>query len=100
MLHAESPKSRLAAAAAKVVFVRVGMIGAGWIATQHIATLASMEGVEVVAVCDVDEARAKALAGNAATYTDWRELVARETPDALFVCTPPLKHREVAVAAL
>jgi myo-inositol 2-dehydrogenase / D-chiro-inositol 1-dehydrogenase len=80
--------------------MRVGIIGAGWIATQHVATLERLNGVELVAVCDIDEARARELAGRATTYTDWRKLIARETPDALFVCVPPLAHREVAVAAL
>jgi predicted dehydrogenase len=80
--------------------VRVGIIGAGWMAAQHVVTLQRMDGVEVVAVCDLDQNRASELAGNAATYTDWRQLIARERPDALFVCTPPLAHREVAVAAL
>lgn len=80
--------------------VRVGIIGAGWIAAQHVATLARLDGVELVAVCDLDQARARELASHAPTYTDWRQLIARETPDAVFVCTPPLVHREVAVAAL
>lgn len=80
--------------------VRVGVIGAGWIAAQHVAALGRLDGVELVAVCDLDEARARELAGQAATYTDWRQLIARASPDALFVCTPPLAHREVAVAAL
>jgi myo-inositol 2-dehydrogenase/D-chiro-inositol 1-dehydrogenase len=80
--------------------VRVGIIGAGWIATQHVATLHRLGGVELAGVCDVDESRAKVLAGTAPTYTDWRQLMAREKPDALFVCVPPLAHREVAVAAL
>jgi predicted dehydrogenase len=64
------------------------------------AALGRLDGVEVVAVCDLDEARARGLAGHAATYTEWRQLIARESPDAVFVCTPPLAHREVAVAAL
>ena len=80
--------------------MRVGIVGAGWIAAEHVATLRQLEGVEVVAVCDLDEARAKSLAGQAATYTDWKQLISREKPDAVFVCTPPLTHREVAVAAL
>jgi myo-inositol 2-dehydrogenase/D-chiro-inositol 1-dehydrogenase len=80
--------------------VRIGIIGAGWIAAEHAATLRQLDGVEVVAVCDLDEARARTLANHAATYTDWRELISRERPDAVFVCTPPLSHREVAVAAL
>src|SRR5579864_1237898 len=80
--------------------MRVGIIGAGWIATTHVATLNRLGGVELVGVCDVDAARAQALAGGARAYTDWRDLVAREKPDALFVCVPPLAHREVAVPAL
>lgn len=80
--------------------VRVGIIGAGWIATQHVATLRRLGGAEVVAVCDVDEVRAKELAGGAATYTDWRQLIASEKPDAIFVCVPPLAHKEVTIAAL
>jgi myo-inositol 2-dehydrogenase/D-chiro-inositol 1-dehydrogenase len=80
--------------------VRIGIIGAGWMAAQHMTTLDRLDGVVVVAVCDLDETRAREVAGKAATYTDWRELVAREAPDALFICTPPLAHREVAVPAL
>jgi predicted dehydrogenase len=80
--------------------VRVAIIGAGWIAAEHAATLRRLEGVELAGVCDVDEARARELAGSAATYTDWRELIERESPDAVFVCTPPLLHREAAVEAL
>jgi predicted dehydrogenase len=80
--------------------VRVGIIGAGWIATQHVAAIDKLDGVDVVAICDLDEARARALSDRAAIYADWRELIVREAPDAVFVCTPPLAHREVAVAAL
>jgi myo-inositol 2-dehydrogenase / D-chiro-inositol 1-dehydrogenase len=80
--------------------VRVAIIGAGWIAAEHAATLRRLEGVELAGVCDIDETRARELAGSAATYTDWRELIERESPDAVFVCTPPLLHREAAVEAL
>ncbi len=80
--------------------VRVAVIGAGWIAAQHVATLGQLEGVELAAVCDLDEARARELAGPAEVYTDWRRLIARENLDAAFICVPPLAHREVAVAAL
>jgi myo-inositol 2-dehydrogenase/D-chiro-inositol 1-dehydrogenase len=80
--------------------VRVGMIGAGWIATDHVARLGRFDGVELVGVCDVVPERARALAGAAPAYTDWRELIERESPDAVFVCTPPRTHREVTVTAL
>jgi myo-inositol 2-dehydrogenase/D-chiro-inositol 1-dehydrogenase len=76
------------------------MIGAGWIATDHVARLRRFDGVELVGVCDVALERARALAGSASAYSDWRELIERESPDAVFVCTPPRTHREIAVTAL
>jgi myo-inositol 2-dehydrogenase / D-chiro-inositol 1-dehydrogenase len=80
--------------------VRAAIIGAGWIAAEHAAILDRLDGVELAAVCDIDEARARDLAGSAAVYTDWRELLERESPDCVFVCTPPLLHRDPAVEAL
>ncbi len=80
--------------------MRVAIIGAGWIAAEHAATIGRLDDVELVGVCDIDEVRARELAGAAAVYTDWHELLDRESPDAVFVCTPPLLHRESAVDAL
>jgi myo-inositol 2-dehydrogenase/D-chiro-inositol 1-dehydrogenase len=80
--------------------MRVGLIGAGWIAEEHAAILRRLDGVELVAVCDVDESRARELASGAAAYADWRQLLERESPDAVFVCTPPMLHREMTVEAL
>jgi myo-inositol 2-dehydrogenase/D-chiro-inositol 1-dehydrogenase len=80
----------------------VGIVGAGWIAKEHHRILQSLAGVDVVAVCDVDRERAEALASGtgARVYLDWRDLLDREDLAALVVCTPPLSHREPAVAAL
>jgi myo-inositol 2-dehydrogenase/D-chiro-inositol 1-dehydrogenase len=79
--------------------LRVGLVGAGWIAREHVETLERLGGTQIVAVCDVDPDRAKAVTG-AATYDSWEDLLERETLDVLFICTPPLAHREPAVAAL
>jgi myo-inositol 2-dehydrogenase/D-chiro-inositol 1-dehydrogenase len=81
--------------------MRVGIIGAGWIAGAHYRLLETLEEAEVTAVCDVDRERAEALTSGtgARVYTDWRELLDREDLDALLVCTPPMSHREPAVAA-
>lgn len=80
--------------------LRVGIVGTGWIATDHIAVLRKL-GHEIVAVCDIDRARAEQEAPKgAAVYEDWRELLDRETLDALWVTTPPLHHRGPATAAM
>jgi len=80
--------------------LRVGVVGAGWIAQDHIAALTRL-GARVVAVCDVDVGRATAAAEAvaASVHTDAEELLDRERPAAVVVCTPPLTHRAVATSA-
>jgi predicted dehydrogenase len=81
--------------------LRVGLVGAGWIASDHAAVLGRLDGVELVAVCDVDRERAERLAPAGARVVErWEELLDGEGLDAIWVCTPPLAHREVVVAAL
>ena len=80
--------------------LRIGVIGAGWIATDHIFVLRKL-GHEVVAVCDIDADRAAEVAPEGArTYTAWEDLLSDETLDAVWVSTPPLHHRAPAVAAM
>lgn len=82
--------------------MRVGIIGTGWMATEHRRILASIGEVELAAVCDADRERAETFARRAAAhvYVDWRDLLDREELGAVFVCTPPLAHREPVVEAL
>jgi myo-inositol 2-dehydrogenase / D-chiro-inositol 1-dehydrogenase len=82
--------------------LRAGLIGAGWIAERHVAVLDEAADVRLVAVCDTDFARAQAVAGarGARAYERWEELLEREPLDVLWVCTPPLHHRDPAVEAL
>ncbi len=80
--------------------LRIGLIGAGWIATDHVFVLGKL-GHEVVAVCDIDTERAAKVAPEGARiYEAWEELLAREELDAVWVATPPLFHRAPAVAAM
>ena len=71
--------------------LRIGIVGAGWIAGTHAATLARLDGAQVVASADVVPGRAD--------YVDWRAMLRAERLDALVVCTPPDVHREVTVEA-
>ena len=82
--------------------IRVGVVGAGWIAREHRRVLDSVAEVQLVAVCDLDLERAGELAAgtDARVYQDWHDLLDREDLGALLVCTPPRFHREPAVAAL
>ena len=82
--------------------LRAGLVGGGWIARIHVPAIDALPGVELAAACDVDVARAEAIAHprGARAYAAWEEMLARERLDLLWVCTPPLHHRPPVEAAL
>ena len=77
--------------------VRIGFIGAGGIAGAHIQRLGEVPEAEIVAVCDVDPDRARAVAAplGAAVHTEGRALIDAERLDALYVCVPPHAHDDL-----
>jgi len=81
--------------------LRVGIVGCGAISRNHLEAFAAVDGTEVVAVCDVDPARARAAAdahGVPAAYGSVEELLAHGV-DIVSVCTPHPTHRDVVLAA-
>lgn len=82
--------------------IGIGAIGCGGIASGHLPAYRDLDGIETVAVCDIDEQAARARADEfdvPAVYTDWRELIADERVDAVSILLPHHLHRDVAVAA-
>lgn len=87
--------------------LRVGVIGAGGIATYaHIPGYkkAAAEGkAELVALADIDLERAQQTAqehGFARAYPDYKEMLANEQLDAVSVATPNRYHAPAVIAAL
>jgi predicted dehydrogenase len=82
--------------------LRVGVVGAGFIARRHVGNLAAFADVEVVGIADVDPSAAAALAATcgARPYAGHDELLGRERVDALYVCVPPFAHGEVERQAI
>jgi predicted dehydrogenase len=79
----------------------VGIIGCGRIATNHVAALQRIHGVEVVAVSDIDEERAKAFAqlhNVPSAYADTDRMLATGL-DAVTVCSPHPAHVDGVLAA-
>lgn len=76
-----------------VARLRVGVIGTGGIARNvHLPSLHDMGDVEVVALCDIINERASAMAqlyGVPRVYTLYREMLAAEDLDAVFVLVEP-----------
>ena len=84
--------------------LRVAIIGAGQVArTAHINHYQAIEGVEVVAVCDVSTENARQTAaqfGIARHYTDHMEMLREEKPDAVSICVPNRFHCAITCDAL
>ncbi len=82
--------------------VRVGVIGLGWGQLQ-VEAFTRTKNARLVAVCDVDAARAEALAKNfeiARTYTDYRDLIHDPNVDLVSIAVPPDLHRLISLAAI
>ena len=82
--------------------LRTAVIGCGGIAQVHLAAIADMPDVELVAVCDpvAERAQRAAKTYGAQAYSDYREAIAREDVDVVHVCTPHNLHAPVAIFAL
>ena len=82
--------------------IRVGLVGAGYIAQWHADAIRATEGVEVSAVCDVSREAAQSLAEglNAKSFTSLEELIDANVCDAVHILTPPQLHHDLAVASL
>lgn len=82
--------------------IRVGLIGAGYIATWHADALSATPGVTVAAVCDLSQSAAKGLADayGAKAFTSVEELIASGCVDAVHILTPPQLHRDLAIQCL
>ncbi|MDP7976232.1 Gfo/Idh/MocA family protein [Tardisphaera saccharovorans] len=79
---------------------RVGIIGVGGHGVgRHLVPYKKLEEVEVVAVADLNEERAKQVSqkyGVPNYYRDYREMLEREDLDAVSVVTPSGLHAEIA----
>ena len=76
--------------------IRVGVIGVRGRGSSHISGFNNVKGVEVVALCDVDESilndRSKKLAEGAAKYSDLRALLDDKSIDVVGIATPNHWH--------
>ncbi len=83
--------------------LKVAMVGAGFIARVHAASWKRIPGVELAAIVDIVEEKARDLAsahGVPGVYTDYREMLRREEPDIVDVCTPTYTHARIAIDSM
>jgi predicted dehydrogenase len=84
--------------------IRIGVVGAGAIAQlAHLPVLSKMRGAEVVALCDNDGPKARALAdrfGIDNTFTDMEDLLETDDLHAVIIATPNHLHEPHVLSAL
>jgi len=82
--------------------LRVGVVGAGFVAPHHLAGWRTLPEVELVGLASPDPVRNAELArqfGIPATYADLETMLEDQRPHVLDICTPPHLHAEHAAAA-
>ena len=85
--------------------MKYGIIGTGWIADAHIASLKKMPDVEIVAGADIIPGKAEAFfkkhgIENVRCYESHQALIDNEELDAVSVCTYNAQHAEPTIYAL
>ena len=80
--------------------LRVGVVGVGHLGQHHARLLAGLPDARLVAVADIDAARAEQVGQRygAASTTDWRELIGRV--DAVSIAVPTVSHCDVALGCI
>lgn len=78
---------------------RVGVIGAGIIAEAHLDPASRMENVQLAAIADILEDRAKMLADkyHMAAYTDYRQMIGKEKMDIVIINLPHFLHKQASI---
>ena len=84
--------------------VRIAVVGTGAIAQMaHLPVLRKMRGVSVVALCDIDRAKARALADRFEVpdvYVDLEDLFGAGDLDAVIISTPSHLHQPYVLEAM
>lgn len=83
--------------------LKIGLVGCGGLGSRHAANVESIEGAELVAVCDHERASAETLseklASQPAIYDTHRTMLSEQSPDAVLVVTPNFVHSPITVDA-
>lgn len=85
--------------------LRIGIVGTGWIAGNHVKKYKEMEDVEIVAGCDIIPGKAEEFfksfeVDGVRCYENDLEMYEKENLDAVSICTYNKTHAECAINAL
>jgi UDP-N-acetyl-2-amino-2-deoxyglucuronate dehydrogenase len=81
--------------------VRLALVGCGRISRNHFESIAKVDGIALVAVCDTLEERARAAgaANQVPWFTSYEQMLAESDCDAVAICTPSGPHPQHGIVA-
>ncbi len=80
--------------------LKMGIVGAGTWGETHAGIYNEHPFAETVAICDVNKAKAEAMAakyGIPEVYSDYKEMAAKSSCDAVAIVTPDYLHADIAI---
>ena len=82
--------------------INVAVIGTGAMGKNHARIYSEIENAELVAVCDENKETANLIAGKYKIngYGSYKEMLKKESIDAVSVCVPTKLHKSVAIDAI
>lgn len=81
--------------------LKMGIVGAGIWGETHAGIYNEHPFAEIVAVCDLNKAKAESLAAKfnvKEVYTDYKEMAKKANCDAIAIVTPDFLHADIAIA--
>ncbi|MEM5595964.1 Gfo/Idh/MocA family oxidoreductase [Niallia circulans] len=79
--------------------LKIAVIGLGDISSIHLSAIQANPTAELVAVSDIDETRRESVQG-VNFYTDYQEMLEKETLDCVHICLPHYLHYPVTKACV
>ena len=79
--------------------IKIGIIGCGKMADQHVTQIRRIPDVEIVAVCDNEQLMAQDMSERhniANNYVDAKEMLDKINLDVIHITTPPQSHYTLA----
>ncbi|MDB5085479.1 MAG: oxidoreductase domain protein [Bacilli bacterium] len=83
--------------------LKIGFIGTGGIAKNHLTNLSKIENVTVSAFCDIQLERAEQAARqwlDAKSYTSVSQMLDDQKLDGIYICIPPMAHGEAEYSVI
>ncbi|KQC07924.1 MAG: oxidoreductase [Candidatus Cloacimonas sp. SDB] len=82
--------------------IKLGLVGCGRISAKHFEAIAAIDEAEIIACCDIIKTRAEEAAEKYSVktfYTDYVQMLEKESIDAVLICTPSGLHPEMGIQA-